>query len=67
VPGFMFVGAILMGPGGGGQSGLTIELRTLVCPMTGFSTLVAIVILHWSFRPGCLGLNQRRYVSSGDT
>ena len=66
-PGFMFVCAILAGPRGGGRSGLTIELRTLVRPKTGLSTLVAIALLHRRFGPGCLGLNQRKYLSSGDT
>ena len=66
-PGFMFVRAILTGPRRGGRSGLTVELRTLVRPMTGFSALVAIALLRWSFGPGCLGLDQRKYLGSGDT
>ncbi len=45
-PGFMFVGAILAVPRGKGRSGLTIELRTLVRPMTGLSTLVAIALFR---------------------
>ena len=48
-PRFVFVGAILAVPRGGGQSRLTGgigEFRTLVGPMTGFSTLVAIALLR---------------------
>ena len=59
-PRFVFVGAILAVPRGGGRSRLTGrigEFRTLVGPMTGFSTLVAIALLRWVFGPGRLGLN----------
>ena len=44
-PGFvMSVGAILAGPRRRRQTRLTSEFRTLVCPMTGFSALVAIAL-----------------------
>ena len=59
-PRFVFAGAILAVPRGGGRSRLTGrigEFRTLVGPMTGFSTLVAIALLRWVFGPGRLGLN----------
>jgi hypothetical protein len=49
-PRFMFVGAILAVPRGGGRSRLTRrigEFRTLVGPMTRLSTLVAIALLSW--------------------
>ena len=69
-PRFVFVGAILAVPRGGRRSRLTGgigEFRTLVGPMTGFSTLVAIALLRWVFGPGRLGLNQRKDFSSSDT
>ncbi len=48
-PRFVSVGAILAVPRGGGRSRLTGgigEFPTLVGPMTGFSTLVAIALLR---------------------